>query len=146
MPSLPLSSTDLPLLIATLLLMSGCSPCSDSRHETAQEPAVTTNAPSTTETTTGPVCSLSPKELNARRQELLPGLIKRADQVTDIDDGLALRFASRPGLMTELCTIVEMERTCCSFLKFSIEVAAHGGAITFTVSGPKGTRDMLRAL
>lgn len=101
---------------------------------------------STAPTVTGPTCSLSPTDLKARRLELLPGLIKRAEQVTDIDDGLVLLFTSRPGLMAELSYIVEMERTCCSFLTFSIEVVSHGGPVTFTVKGPPGTRDMLRAL
>ena len=95
---------------------------------------------------TGPACSLSPDQLRERRRELLPGLLKRADDVSDLPNGLRLRFASRPGLLAELARIIEQEQTCCSFLQFRIEVEASGGPITFEVTGPSGTREMLRAL
>ena len=45
----------------------------------------------------GIACKLSPADLAARRQQLLPGLFGRAEQVTDIPDGVRLRFASAPG-------------------------------------------------
>lgn len=96
--------------------------------------------------TTGPSCSLSPEQLRERRQELIPGLLKRADELSDLPNGLRLRFAAQAGLLIELIRIVENEQTCCSFLRFRIDIEPGNGPITFEVTGPVGTREMLLAL
>ena len=95
----------LPILTAGLLtaVSAGCTP-----NQPAPAPAVDT----------GEACKLSPSELAARRKELIPGLFARAGRVEDIPDGLRFRFASRPGLMSDLARVVERERDCCSFLRF----------------------------
>lgn len=92
------------------------------------------------------VCSLSPEDLRDRRDALLPGLIHRADRVTDLDNGLRLEFRSRPGILTEIARIMEQERGCCTFLRFNLTAEAEDGPIIFDVTGPKGTRDVLRSL
>ena len=96
--------------------------------------------------TTGPSCSLSPDQLRERRQELIPGLLKHADELSELPNGLRLRFAARTGLLAELAHITENEQTCCSFLRFRIDIEPSGGPITFEVTGPAGTREMLRSL
>jgi hypothetical protein len=95
---------------------------------------------------TPPVCTLSPEELKQRRQALIPGLIKQADQVTNLSNGLRLRFENKAGLLTDIARVIEQERDCCSFLHFQLAVEPSGGPITFEVTGPAGTRQMLRAL
>jgi hypothetical protein len=92
-----------------------------------------------------PTCSLSPAQLKAQREKLLPGLFKRAT-VTDLRNGLRLRFASKPGLLKGIAQIIEKEQVCCSFLRFNLTVEAGGGDIVFDITGPKGTRELLKAL
>ena len=91
-------------------------------------------------------CNLSPEELRQRRNELLPGLLKRAEQVMDLENGLRFNFAPCLGLLGELARIVEQEQVCCSFLRFQISIEPGAGAITLEVTGPAGTREMLRGL
>ncbi len=93
-------------------------------------------------------CSLSPEQLQKQRQKLIPGLLKRADQVSDLSevDGIRLRFKQRAGLLAELARIIEREQDCCSFLSFNIVVESGAGGVTFDISGPSGTRDMLKSL
>ena len=91
-------------------------------------------------------CALTPDELNARREQLLPGLLRRANEVTDLEDGLRMRFESRAGLLAELVGIIEQERTCCSFLRFQLTAEPDDGSVVFDVTGPPGTREMLRKL
>jgi hypothetical protein len=91
-------------------------------------------------------CSLSSSELSARRAQLIPGLIERATEVADLDDGLRLTFASSPGLMEELARVVDQERTCCNFLHFKLTAGPGSAPVTFEVTGPPGTRELLRAL
>src|SRR6266496_67822 len=97
-------------------------------------------------TSSSTFCSLSPEQLQPRRQALIPGLIQRADQVTDLEEGLRLRFAHRAGLLAELTRVIEQEQDCCSFLRFQLSVEPNSGPITLEVTGPAGTRRMLRSL
>lgn len=89
---------------------------------------------------------MSPDELRQRRQELIPGLLERATEVVDVEDGLRLRFTSSPGLLMSLASVTEQEQSCCSFLRFRILVEPHAGDVELEVTGPAGTREMLRAL
>jgi hypothetical protein len=91
-------------------------------------------------------CKLSPKELAARRHELIPGLFKRAEKSEDIANGIRFRFPSRPGLLADLARIMDQERDCCSFLRFELKAEPGEGPITFEVTGPAGTAEMLRRL
>jgi hypothetical protein len=54
---------------------------------------------------------------------------------------LRLRFASSPGLLAELAGIIDLERTCCSFLRFQVIAESGTEPVVFEV-----TREMLRAL
>ena len=92
------------------------------------------------------VCTLSPDELRHRRDELLPGLLKRAGPVMDLENGLCFHFAACPGLLGELASIIEQEQDCCSFLRFQISIEPGAGEITLEITGPAGTREMLRDL
>ena len=70
----------------------------------------------------------------------------QADTIDDLPDGLRLHFAHRVGLLAELVHIIEQERLCCQFLRFQITVEPSGGSLIFEVTGPEGTRELLRAL
>jgi hypothetical protein len=91
-------------------------------------------------------CTLSPDEFRRRRDELLPVLLQRAGQVMDLENGLRFHFAAAPGLLGELASIIEQEQVCCSFLRFQISIEPGAGAIALEVTGPAGTREMLRNL
>ena len=97
------------------------------------------------------VCTLTPEQLRARRDALLPGLLKRADERVALERGYRLKFmpphaGSDAGLLDEIARIVEQERGCCQFLKFQITVEPGNGPIYLEVTGPPGTREMLDAL
>jgi hypothetical protein len=94
-------------------------------------------------------CALSPQQLEKQRKKLLPGLFKRADKVTDLSDGtdgIRLHFKLRSGLLLELARIIEREQDCCSFLSFNVAIEPSGGPVTFDITGPAGTREMLKSL
>jgi hypothetical protein len=91
-------------------------------------------------------CSLTPDQLDAQREQLLPGLFKKAERVEEITDGLRFMFAHKSGLVSELAAVIEKERVCCSFLSFRLITEKGEGPITLEVSGPAGTAEMLRKL
>lgn len=91
-------------------------------------------------------CSLTPGELTSRKDQLLPGFIKRSEEVTDLENGLRMKFSSRPGLLAELAKVMDEERSCCSFLQFCLMAEPGTGPVIFEVTGPPGTREMLCSL
>lgn len=91
-------------------------------------------------------CSLTTEDLKARAGELLPGLMRTATEVVDLENGLRLTFPSRPELLTHILAVSEQERACCRFLRFQLTTEPTGGPITLEVTGPAGTRELLRSL
>ena len=89
-------------------------------------------------------CSLTPEALAARKANLLPGLVRRADQQEDLADGLRLRFPA--DAWPALAETIDAERRCCRFLRFAIEIEPDGGPIVLSLTGPSGTRDFLSAM
>ena len=119
------------------LTISGCTSTGPTTMPTTQ----------TTKTlNVGASCKLSPEQRAARRHELIPGLFQRAEKVEDIPKGLRFRFASKPGLLTDLARIMDQEQDCCSFLRIQLTMEPSEGPVTFEVTGPDGTGDMLRKL
>ena len=91
-------------------------------------------------------CSLTPDQLAARRGALLPGLLQRAVEVSDLPNGLRLRFDAAPRLLVEIATVMEQERACCRFLRFALKAEPAEGPVILEVTGPEGTAAMLRGL
>ena len=91
------------------------------------------------------VCTLDSGTLEARRDQLLPGLIAAADSREVLTDGVRLRFPD-PDILPRLLEVVDAERKCCRFLRFEVTLEPDLGPIWLTVTGPAGTREFLAAL
>ena len=91
-------------------------------------------------------CSLTPGDLAARRNELLPGLAALALERVDRADGFAWRFEARTDVLQALVATIDAERQCCAFLRFELTVEPGSGPIWLAVSGPAGTKELLADL
>jgi hypothetical protein len=92
------------------------------------------------------VCTLTPSDLHARRETLIPGLVSQAEQVDAVQDGYRFRFAATGDVLSAITQTIEAERHCCQFLKFELSVEPARGPITLTITGPSGTHEFLSAL
>lgn len=92
------------------------------------------------------VCTLSPNDLQQRQGALLPGLIARAEERTDLADGYRWRFAASAGLLAAIAAAIEAERCCCQFLRFNVTAEPGLGPVWLDVTGPAGTREFLEDL
>jgi hypothetical protein len=99
-----------------------------------------------TKASDAPACNLSPEELEAKRRNLIPGILRVADEVREVDNGLHLVFKNGDGLLATLLPVMEFEQKCCSFLRFALTIEPNLGPITLDVTGPPGTREMLLRL
>jgi hypothetical protein len=91
-------------------------------------------------------CSLTPDALRVRREGLLAGILRRAEERQFTDDGIRLRFAGNRDTLAAIVKAVDAERLCCRFLRFGITVEPDGGPMLLELSGPPGTRDFVAAL
>ena len=91
-------------------------------------------------------CTLSSEDMAARRDDLLPGLIGLAIARKELEEGASYQFAADADLLTRIARTIDAERQCCRFLRFALVVEPDGGMVTLTVTGPPGTREVLRDL
>ena len=97
--------------------------------------------------TTRPIaCTLSPAELRAQRDELLPGLVSTALQRIPLPHGVRLVFGATAKRLRQLYAVEQLEKRCCAFLQFDIGLTPGGGALVLDVTGPEGTKQFLESL
>ena len=70
-----------------------------------------------------------PAALKARREDLLGGLVRRADERMDLPHGYRVRFAAADDVLTAIAKVIDVERLCCRFLTFHVTLEPDGGPI-----------------
>ena len=94
----------------------------------------------------GLVCVPSAISVRERAQHLVLArelLNKQAMARADLPDGYAFRFA--PDILAELLRFIDNERKCCPFMTFHLQIGPQAGPIWLRMTGPQGTREVLRA-
>jgi hypothetical protein len=92
-----------------------------------------------------PIACALDKAQFAERQALLEGLAQGAAERKAVPNGFAFRFGSESGLVTRLASFIELERACCPFLTFRIDVKAEG-TVWLELTGPPAAREIIREL
>jgi hypothetical protein len=80
-------------------------------------------------------CLLSEREAAIRGEELAGGLFAAVEQVAELPDGYAYRFASDSSQLEPLLEFIAAERRCCPFLTFEIVFEAHDGPLWLRLRG-----------
>ena len=66
-------------------------------------------------------------------------------EIAELPDGFAFRFANDEGVLLQLTEFTVLERLCCPFLHFVIEVEAEAGAVWFRLTGRPGVKPFIKA-
>lgn len=90
-------------------------------------------------------CTLTADALADRRTGVLAPLGRAVLERREVEDGWAFRFAPEPGRVEALARVVEMERACCAFLRFRIQVEPAGGPVWLELTGPPAAKEMIAA-
>jgi len=86
---------------------------------------------------------LSPVEREmhlARSRELFTKL----KTIKELSDGYEFQLGHELEVILKVAEFVEVERLCCPFLNFAIEVAAENGPVTLRLTGPEGVKAFVR--
>ena len=90
-------------------------------------------------------CALDKAQLGERKA-LVDRLAQRATERKAIPNGFALRFGREESdLVSQLASFVELERACCPFLTFRIDVRA-GDSVWLELTGPAAAQEIIREL
>ena len=80
-------------------------------------------------------CLLSEREYAIRGEEMASGLFAAVDEIAELPDGYAYRFAGGDSLLEPLLEFIAAERRCCPFLTFEIAFEPHGGPLWLRMRG-----------
>ena len=80
-------------------------------------------------------CLLSERDYAIRSEELAGGLFAPVDEVVELPDGYAYRFAAAESSLDSLLEFITAERRCCPFLAFEIAFEPHGGPLWLRMRG-----------
>lgn len=80
-----------------------------------------------------------PKHLATSRE-----LFSRIEKVRELPNGYEFRLADGPALISQVAEFVSLEKLCCPFLNFVIEVEAEGGPVSLRLTGRDGVKAFIR--
>ncbi len=80
-------------------------------------------------------CLLSEREYAMRGEELAGGLFATVEEIVELPDGYAYRFADGERQLAALLEFIAAERRCCPFLTFEIAFEPHAGPLWLRLRG-----------
>ena len=64
-------------------------------------------------------------------------------QIDEVDGGYRIGCLPEDAQILNLAEFVSLERRCCPFLTFAIELDAEGGGLWLRMTGPAGVKEFL---
>jgi hypothetical protein len=71
-------------------------------------------------------------------------LFSKVQTITELPEGYEFQITDEPNALVKLAEFVTLEKLCCPFLNFAIEVAAEGGPVTLRLTGREGVKAFVR--
>jgi hypothetical protein len=98
------------------------------------------------QTSTPLVCNLTAIDPTQRTQHqtLAEELFNTYEAYTALADGFAFRFPAETGLLTKLAQYISLERRCCPFFHFTLELEADSGPLWLKMTGREGVKAFLQ--
>ena len=71
-------------------------------------------------------------------------LFSRIAEFRELENGYEFRFADGPELLVKLAEFISLEKLCCPFLSFVVEVEAEAGPVWLRLTGREGVKAFIR--
>lgn len=71
-------------------------------------------------------------------------LFSQIEETRELSNGYEFRFADEPNLLQRLSDFVLLEKLCCPFLNFAIEIEAESGPVRLRLSGRDGVKEFIK--
>jgi hypothetical protein len=92
------------------------------------------------------VCTLTEPELRERRAGLLHDLRERVEEIRELESGVAFGLPGDDAALALATEVIRLERRCCAFLRFRLDVRPDSAPFWLEITGPEGTREMIRTM
>jgi hypothetical protein len=91
-------------------------------------------------------CSLNAldSEQRLRHQSLTVQLRSAAQETLELTDGYSFRLPSDEATIQKTAEWITMERRCCPFIAFGLEVGREGGPLWLSLTGREGVKSFLK--
>ena len=71
-------------------------------------------------------------------------LFSQIRETRELSEGYQFQFADEPKVLSRLVEFVALEKLCCPFLNFAIEIEAESGPIWLRLTGREGVKEFIR--
>ncbi len=91
-------------------------------------------------------CDLTAIPADVREEHVItaPQLFALAQEVQELPNGYAIRFANEPGRFMAIAKFIENERLCCPFFNFGLEIESNSGPLWLRLTGGEGVKEILQ--
>jgi hypothetical protein len=85
-----------------------------------------------------------PAEQQERWVEVAKQFYAAVQEIEELPDGYAFRLPSSPEILPLVAEELNVERLCCPFLRFTLDIAPNGGPYWLRFTGGEGVKEFLR--
>lgn len=71
-------------------------------------------------------------------------LFSQIQETRELSDGYQFRFANDASVIRGLAEFIVLEKLCCPFLSFAIEIEAETGRVWLRLTGREGVKEFIR--
>jgi hypothetical protein len=91
-------------------------------------------------------CDMSVLSLEERERHLTTSreLFSSLQAFQELSDGYEFRLSTDPNTIVKVAEFISLEKLCCPFLNFAMEVEAEGGPVWLRLTGREGVKDFIR--
>lgn len=92
-------------------------------------------------------CDMTAIEAGRRGQHLatIDELFRRTGEIREMPDGYAFMLPNESDVLLKAAEFIALERLCCPFFGFSLEVEPEGGALWLRLTGREGVKPFIQA-
>ncbi len=91
-------------------------------------------------------CTLASAERGERQGFLDQWLSENVEELRELPDGYALRYAAEPPIVVGLLEVILAERACCPFFTFELVFEPDQGPLWLRLRSPEGTKAVIGAM
>ena len=91
-------------------------------------------------------CDMSAIEPGLRAGHIATGgrVFRAAEEIRELSDGYAFRLPNESDTLLDAAEFITLERLCCPFLGFALEVGPEGGPAWLRLTGREGVKAFIR--
>jgi hypothetical protein len=92
-------------------------------------------------------CDMTAIEASQRGRHIatIDALFSNAGEIRELPNGYAFRLPNESDVLLKAAEFIALERLCCPFFGFAIEVEPEGGALWLSLTGREGVKPFIVA-